>query len=108
MRFCAQSYCFLLSNICLISVRGLLFAKGKWKRREPEKEGRLGIVGRGNEGVTGVWVSRSNGRDLENNRLTRRHFPYTEPGLATANLPHSSDLKHGALAYKAELGRRSY
>jgi len=23
-------------------VGGLLFAKGKWKRREPEKEGRLG------------------------------------------------------------------
>lgn len=55
-----------------------------------------------------MWVCRGNGRDLENNRLTRRHFPYTEPGLATANLPHSSDLKHGALAYKAELGRRSY
>lgn len=36
------------------------------------------------------------------------HFPYTALGRATDNLPHSSDLEHGALAYKVELGRRSY
>jgi hypothetical protein len=36
------------------------------------------------------------------------HFPYTAPGLTTDNLPHSSDLEHGALASNAELGRRSY
>lgn len=48
------------------------------------------------------------GRLWQKPREQSLHFPYTAPGLATDNLLHLSDLEHGALASKAELGRRSY